>query len=166
MRVYLISLCPDAGLPKRYRRNVADVDGVPIYGLRALVVFRIEEFYRNLPDKNYAGGKITELENIDDEDIILKNRINELLQELYDALGLHSLYAKFSDDYKIYDIAHHIGLTVDQEYEILTAESESTRQEIVLEHLLKVVPVVLETEKLKERVKLNGHFKNLTPPNF
>ena len=24
----------------------------------------------------------------------------------------------------------------------------------------------LETERLKERVRLNGHFKNLTPPNF
>src|SRR5688572_4667252 len=133
---------------------------------RGTNIFRIDEFYKKMPGKEYAGGKITDLENIDDEDIIIKNRINELLQELYEALGLSSLYAKLNDDYKVFDIAHQVGLTTDQEYEILTAESESTRQEIVLEHLLKVVPVVIETEKLKERIKLNGHFKNLIPPNF
>ena len=133
---------------------------------RGTGIFRIDEFYKNMPGKEYAGGKITDLENIDDEDIIIKNRINELLQELYEALGLSSLYSKLVEDYKVFDIAHQVGLTTDQEYEILTAESESTRQEIVLEHLLKVVPVVIETEKLKERIKLNGHFKNLIPPNF
>jgi len=133
---------------------------------RGTSIFRIDEFYRQLPGKSYAGGKVTDLEIIDDEDIILKNKINELLQELYQALGLNGLYNKLNEDYKIFDIAHQVGLTADQEFEILTAESESTRQEIVLEHLLKVVPVVTETEKLKERIKLNGHFKNLTPPNF
>lgn len=133
---------------------------------RGTNIFRIDEFYKTLPGKDYAGGKVTGIEIIDDEDIVLKNRINELLAELYNALGLHTLYAKLAEDYRIFDIAHHVGLTTDQEYEILTAESESTRQEIVLEHLLKVVPVVTETEKLKERIKLNGHFKNLIPPNF
>ena len=129
-------------------------------------IFRIEELYQQLPGKEYAGGKITDLENIDDEDIIIKNRITELLHQLYETLGLARLYTDLPADYKIFDIAHHVGLTTDQEFEILVAESESTRQEIVLEHLLKVVPVVVETEKLKERVKLNGHFKNLIPPNF
>ena len=133
---------------------------------RGIGIFRIDEFYKKLPGKEYAGGKITDLESIDDEDIIIKNRINELLLELYEALGLSSLYSKLKEDYKVFDIAHQVGLTTDQEYELLTSESESTRQEIVLEHLLKVVPVVIETEKLKERIKLNGHFKNLIPPNF
>ncbi|MFC5270059.1 LON peptidase substrate-binding domain-containing protein [Adhaeribacter terreus] len=133
---------------------------------KGIGTFRIDELYQQLPDKEYAGGKITDIENIDDEDIIIKNRITELLYQLYETLGLAKLYTDLSQDYKIFDIAHHVGLTTDQEFEILVAESESTRQEIVLEHLLKVVPVVLETEKLKERVKLNGHFKNLSPPNF
>ncbi|HSI91445.1 MAG TPA: LON peptidase substrate-binding domain-containing protein [Adhaeribacter sp.] len=129
-------------------------------------IFRIDEFYQELPGKDYAGGKITELEQIDDEDVVIKLKINELLDQLYESLGLSKLFLNLPEDYKIFDIAHHVGLTTDQEFEVLTAESESARQEIVLEHLLKVVPVVLETEKLKERVKLNGHFKNLTPPTF
>ncbi len=133
---------------------------------KGIGIFRIDEFLNTFPGKNYAGGKVTDLENIDDEDIILKNKINELLKELYEALGLSSLYTKLTEDYKIFDIAHQVGLTTEKEFELLTAESESTRQEIVLEHLLNVVPIVIETEKLKERIKLNGHFKHLTPPNF
>jgi ATP-dependent Lon protease len=133
---------------------------------KGIGIFRIEELYQKLPEKEYAGGKIADVENIDDEDIIIKTRITELLHQLYESLGLTKLSSELAEDYKIFDIAHQVGLTAEQEFEILVAESESTRQEIVLEHLMKVVPVVVETEKLKERVKLNGHFKNLIPPNF
>jgi Lon protease-like protein len=129
-------------------------------------IFRIDEFYQKYEDKEYAAGKVTEIEIIEDEDVVIKTRINELLHELYETLGLSKLSENLPEDYKIFDIAHHIGLTTEQEFEILISESESTRQEIVLEHLLKVVPVIEETEKLKERVKQNGHFKNLIPPNF
>lgn len=133
---------------------------------KGVSIIRIEEFYNKLPEKDYAGGKVTDIENIDDEDVVIKLKITELLQQLYESLGLSKLVTALPEDYKIFDIGHQVGLTTDQEFEILTAESESTRQEIVLEHLMKVVPVVLETEKLKDRVKLNGHFKNLIPPNF
>jgi hypothetical protein len=36
----------------------------------------------------------------------------------------------------------------------------------VREHLERLLPAVLETERLKERVRQNGHFKNLQPPQF
>ena len=52
---------------------------------------------------------------------------------------------------------------------LVLAACDSTpreRQEMAREHLETILPVVLETERLKERVKLNGHFKKLTPPNF
>lgn len=128
--------------------------------------FRIDEFFQKYEDKDYAAGKVIEIENIEDEDVVIKTRITELLHELYETLGLSKLSESLPEDFRVFDIAHHIGLTTEQEFEILISESESTRQEIVLEHLLKVVPVIEETEKLKERVKQNGHFKNLIPPNF
>jgi len=63
-------------------------------------------------------------------------------------------------------VAHHIGFSTEQEYQLLATTSELERQEMVRDHLDTILPVVLETERLKERVRLNGHFKNLTPPNF
>ena len=93
--------------------------------------------------------------------------IHEFFDNVPDSTNLSFIVIQhLSPDYKIFDIGHHVGLTIQQEFELLVAESESTRQEIVLEHLMKVVPVIVETERLKERVKLNGHFKNLIPPNF
>ena len=38
---------------------------------------------------------------------------------------------------------------------------ELQRQEYLKRHLRKVIPVLAEMEALKEKVKLNGHFKNL-----
>ena len=70
------------------------------------------------------------------------------------------------EDYKIFDIAHHLGLTTEQEYELLQFSEETARQEFVLDHLQKVMPVILETERLKERVRMNGHFKKEIPPRF
>ncbi|MGZ7270792.1 hypothetical protein ACXWPZ_09350, partial [Streptococcus pyogenes] len=81
-------------------------------------------------------------------------------------LGLATLYLNLPDSFKIYDIAHQLGLSVEQEYMLLQRRRESERQSIVLAHLIAILPVVEETERLKDRVKLNGHFKNLIPPNF
>jgi hypothetical protein len=38
---------------------------------------------------------------------------------------------------------------------------ESQRLEYLKRHLQKVVPVVEEMEALKEKIKLNGHFREL-----
>jgi hypothetical protein len=44
--------------------------------------------------------------------------------------------------------------------------SERQRQEYLRRHLTKVLPMVAEMEGLKEKIKLNGHFKNLSGFKF
>ncbi|PKV75693.1 LON peptidase substrate-binding domain-containing protein [Pontibacter ramchanderi] len=129
-------------------------------------IFKILEFDRQAPGRLYAGGQVEEVENLADEDIVTKEQIREKLQELYTALGISSILMDLPDNFSSYDIAHHLGLNTEQEYTLLQCNSEALRQEMILQHLLQVLPIVTETERLKERVKLNGHFKNLTPPNF
>ncbi|MDX5437471.1 MAG: LON peptidase substrate-binding domain-containing protein [Pontibacter sp.] len=133
---------------------------------RGLGIFKIVNFDKMAPVRLYAGGEVEMVENKFDEDIITKLKIKESLQKLYEALGLESLYEQLPDDFKSYDIGHQLGLNTEQEYALLQLLSEQERQEVILQHLQQVLPVVLETERLKERVRLNGHFKNLTPPNF
>lgn len=133
---------------------------------RGVGVFRIREFYRQAPGKLYAAGKVDDLHDDASGDALLQARISEQIKQLYDILGLRKLYLDLPTDYRVFDVAHHLGLTTDQEYQLLAATSELERQEMVREHLEQVLPVLLETERLKERVRLNGHFKNLTPPNF
>jgi len=43
---------------------------------------------------------------------------------------------------------------------------ETQRQEYLKRHLARVLPVLHETEALKEKIKLNGHFKNLSSFNI
>jgi hypothetical protein len=65
-----------------------------------------------------------------------------------------------------YDVAHHIGLSLQEEYELLNLFDERQRQEYLKRHLAKVIPMVAEMEQLKVKVKLNGHFKNLSGFDF
>jgi Lon protease-like protein len=129
-------------------------------------IFKIIEFDRTVPGKLYAGGNVEEVENLEDEDIVTKVQIQEKLKELYTALGIIKIFLDLPENFTSYDVAHHLGLNTEQEYTLLQCQSEATRQEMILQHLNQVLPIVAETERLKERVKLNGHFKNLTPPNF
>ncbi|WBO85954.1 LON peptidase substrate-binding domain-containing protein [Hymenobacter yonginensis] len=148
------------GVEKSYDSGELDIR------TRAIGVFRIEEFYRQAPGKLYAGGLIEEVADDNTPDVLLQARITAHVERLYDVLGLRKLMQELPADYRVYDVAHHLGLSTEQEFQLLEAETETERQELVLEHLEHILPVLLETERLKERVRLNGHFKNLTPPNF
>jgi hypothetical protein len=44
--------------------------------------------------------------------------------------------------------------------------TEAERQAYISKHLEKVLPVLQELERTKERIRMNGHFKNLDPLNF
>ena len=67
--------------------------------------------------------------------------------------------------FRIYDIAHFIGLSIDQEYALLTLPTELERQEFTLKHLKKLIPVVENMENSKKRARLNGHFREVIPPD-
>ncbi|SFF95916.1 LON peptidase substrate-binding domain-containing protein [Pontibacter chinhatensis] len=133
---------------------------------RGLHIFKIRNFDKMAPGRLYAGGEVEMLQNGTEEDIVTKVKIRELLEQLYETLGLGNLYLELPEDFTSYDIGHQLGLNLEQEYALLQLDSEADRQELILLHLQHIMPLLLETEKLKERVRLNGHFKNLTPPNF
>jgi hypothetical protein len=59
-----------------------------------------------------------------------------------------------------------VGLNLRQEVELLGLHSETERLQFIREHIEHILPVVVETERLKARARLNGHFKNLVPPEF
>ncbi|MEI7582769.1 LON peptidase substrate-binding domain-containing protein [Runella sp.] len=131
---------------------------------KGLKVFRMLNFQNPVPNKLYAGGRITYVEDTDTPDGV----ISELLLQL-DRLH-HILQTKVNFDTQVqpfsYQIGHKVGLSQEEEYHLLTIDSETERQRYILRHLNKVVPVMSEMERTKERIKLNGHFKNLDPLNF
>ena len=131
------------------------------------IVFRILEIIKKIPDKLYSGAIVNYPENAE-----VYNR-KELMQvvikairELHRILNISKDFRKPDEELNAYDLAHHAGLSIEEEYEMLALFREEQRQEYLKRHLGKVLPVVVEMEVLKGRIMLNGHFKNLSSFRF
>jgi ATP-dependent Lon protease len=128
--------------------------------------FRIDKFYRVSDNKLYPGGDVAWLEDDDTPSAELQQEIFQLLEQLHEALGIQKKVADTLAGIQSYQIGHNIGLTLKQEYELLTLQTEIDRLMFIKQHLTGILPVVQETERMKARAKLNGHYKNIVPPNF
>jgi uncharacterized protein len=123
-------------------------------------VFQILEKIGNLPNKLFGGAIVTY--PINQLTVSSKNRIPDLLVEmrkLHQHIGANKNLKKPDEELNSYDIAHHVGMQLNEEYELLQLMQELQRQEYLRRHLKKVNSVINEMELLKEKIKLNGHFK-------
>ncbi|MBU1820095.1 MAG: LON peptidase substrate-binding domain-containing protein [Bacteroidetes bacterium] len=139
-------------------------DGTMDISTEGIQVFRIETFENPVNDKLYAGGEVAFL--TEDTDLVRPlPQLTELLDTLYDLLATPVAYDVLKAPFS-FQIAHKAGLSLADEYSLLTMKRESQRQQFLIQHLLKVIPVVREMEQTKARIRMNGHFKNLDPLNF
>lgn len=129
-------------------------------------VFRILEVIKEVPNKLYSGAIVTYPDNYDKGNPEVMRRVLNSIRELHRLLNVSKDFKKKDEEVNTYDVAHHIGLSLQEEYELLNLFDERQRQEYLKRHLTKVIPLVAEIEQLKEKVKLNGHFKNLSSFNF
>ena len=128
-------------------------------------IFKIKSFYKQAPGKLYAAGEVEFLE--DNE-----NTVEELQEELLKNIA--TLYLELTIDQPpvfgiplvSYQVAHKIGLALQQEYHLLTLRSELERLHYLIGHLKITIPVVREMNRTKEMIKMNGHFKNFDPLDF
>jgi Lon protease-like protein len=136
-------------------------DGKMDIKTEGLQVFRILEIIKELPDKLYSGAIVNYPDNNEQGNRVLMNGIVKGIKELHKLLKLEKKFSKPNSELWSYDVAHHAGMSLQEEYQLLELMHESQRQEYLKRHLTKVIPVLAEMEMLKEKVKLNGHFKNL-----
>lgn len=141
-------------------------DGKMDIKTKGLQVFRILEEIKEIPGKLYRGAIVTYPAN---QLALLPLRMKKLLtaiRELHKILKVEKAFLKPDDLLSSYDVAHHTGMSLQEEYELLGLMREDQRLEYIKRHLTKVVPVLSEMENLKEKIKLNGHFKDLKGFNF
>lgn len=129
-------------------------------------IFRILEVIKEIPDKLYSGAIVNYPETYEQGNPEMMRRVMNSIRELHRMLNVQKDFNKEDHRIKSYDVAHHIGLSLQEEYELLHLPDERQRQEYLRRHLTRVIPLVAEMETLKEKIKLNGHFKNLTGFNF
>ncbi|HAO46995.1 MAG TPA: LON peptidase substrate-binding domain-containing protein [Ferruginibacter sp.] len=136
-------------------------DGKMDIKTEGLQVFRMLEMINTLPDKLYSGAIVSYPDNDDKGNRALMQGIVNGIRELHKLLNIEKKFPKPEAELWSYDVAHHAGMSLQEEYELLELLQELQRQEYLKRHLKKVIPVLAEMETLKEKVKLNGHFKNL-----
>ncbi|MEQ3656088.1 MAG: LON peptidase substrate-binding domain-containing protein [Dokdonia sp.] len=144
---------------KRYPTGACDII------CRGVQVFQLEAFYPVLEEKLYAGGKVQYQKPIDDATQKEKALFFELLTAFYTLLDVPTP-RHTTPDKNSYAYAHKVGLTLEQEYEILKIASESQRYQFLILHLSRVIPTIKAVNRTKRMIRLNGHFKNFNPLDF
>lgn len=125
-------------------------------------VFRILELIKEVPGKLYSGAIVTYPHNQTQGNPKVMSSLVASIRELHKLLQVQKEFPKGDETLNTYDVAHHAGLSQQEEYELLNLMDERQRQEYLKRHLAKVIPTMAEMEQLKKKIKLNGHFKNFS----
>ncbi len=136
-------------------------DGKMDIKTKGLQLFAILEVVKELPDKLYHGAIVNyPANNIFQKESAIKKLVYQV-QQLHSLINVEKDFKKPITELLSYDIAHHVGLTLAEEYALLQLLQEEQRLEYLKRHIEKVIAVVNGMENLKERIQLNGHFKEL-----
>lgn len=138
-------------------------DGKMDIKTQGISIFRVLEIVENVPDKLYKGAIVSSIdtEHYDGVKSKMKVIMNEI-EMFHKLLSIKKDYGIPLTELTAFHIAHHIGLNIEEEYDVLRMPRESQRQEYILRHLRKVLPTVHELKNLQERIQLNGHYKHLS----
>ncbi|KYG79199.1 hypothetical protein AWW67_12505 [Roseivirga seohaensis] len=132
---------------------------------RCTRVFELVTFQEMVQGKLYAGGKVTFIKNNKDGEAKQWSRLKELATQLVEILRMdHKL--NVADLTEEYELVHKLGLSLEQEYDMLQMENQSQRYEFLIRHMELAIPFVKEMERAKERIQLNGHFQYIDPLKF
>jgi hypothetical protein len=125
-------------------------------------LFSVLEIIKEIPDKLYSGAIVSYPDNYDNG---IEKKMKKILSEVqyfHELLEVKKEYKKDVEQLNTYDIAHHIGMTLEQEYEFVKLLREDQRQEYIQRHLKKMIPTIEELQNLKKRIQMNGHFRKLS----
>ena len=141
-------------ITKQYENGEMDIK------TKAFKAFRVLETIHSIPDKLYQGAIVNYPLNVQaNGKTELMEKIIASIRQLHKLLDVAKDFKKPENSLSSYDVAHHTGLSLTEEYELLGLMQEIQRQEYLKRHLSKVLPLLAEMEQLKEKIKLNGHFK-------
>ncbi|GAB4395122.1 MAG: LON peptidase substrate-binding domain-containing protein [Microscillaceae bacterium] len=129
-------------------------------------VFRLLSFENPWHDRLYAGGEVEMMPADGKDDPLVRQALIEKIESLFGILQIQFDLSIFDFEIFTFEIAQKIGLSLEQKYELLKIPSEQERQTFMLEHLERALPIIAEMERVKQLVRMNGHFKYFDPLNF
>lgn len=128
---------------------------------RGLDLFRVLEIIKEIPEKLYSGAIVSYPANQTEGNPRIMKTLVEQMRQLHGFLQVKKAFKRGDAELTTYDIAHHSGLSIHEEYEFLQLLQERQRQEYLRRHFEKTLPVFEKMDHLKAKIKLNGHFRSL-----
>ena len=141
-------------------------DGKMDIQTRGIRIFSILEIVKEIPEKLYSGAIVNYPPNDESRHTVMMRNTLKSIRKMHELLNVTKDFRKPDEELVSYDIAHHAGLSLKEEYELLLLLKENQRLEYLKRHLKKVLPMIGGIENLKEKIKLNGHFRELKGFNF
>ena len=130
-------------------------------------VFEILTVVKDIPEKQYSGAIVSYPKNeLQRADTQISDIIYREVKRLFSLLQVEDKLPANAGELNSYLIAHLVGLSYEQEYELLRIFQETQRLEYLRRHLKEMAPVVSQLEALKARVHRNGHFRDLKWDGF
>lgn len=127
--------------------------------------FKLLTFDHQMEGKLYSGGTVRLIENMNDVTDADKTSVLHKIEELYDLMDVPFTPIPV-EKFNSYVLIHKIGLSFEQEYDLLKMDKESERYTYIKNHLAATIAVLREVDRTKEIIKLNGNFKNFDPLDF
>lgn len=128
-------------------------------------VFKVVDFANPWQDKLYSAGELEWIGDVNNGSDYTRSEIRKLVADLYRIIK-NTPEEIFQTDFHTFEVAHKIGLTIEQEYEFFIIEEEAKRQQYILQHLKKALAVMRGIHDTQNRIKQNGHFKHFDPLTF
>ncbi|WP_394970676.1 LON peptidase substrate-binding domain-containing protein [uncultured Croceitalea sp.] len=128
-------------------------------------IFKVLHFDNEMEGKPYAGGVVKFLESNNNADENLRLEVLGKIEELYDLMAVQ-LPEIAVDKFNSYAFAHKMGLSFEQEYELLKLTNEKVRLNYIKKHLDTTITVLNQINRTKAVIEMNGHFKNFDPLDF
>lgn len=129
---------------------------------RGVMVFRCLDIIHEVPNKMYQGAIVNYPKNERMGLASKQERLILALRRLHVLTGVVKKYTKPDEALSTYDIAHHAGLSFQEEYELLCLLREDQRQEYLERHFKQLIPQMLDLNQLKSRIERNGHFRKIS----
>ncbi len=129
-------------------------------------ILQILEVVREVPDKLYTGAIVADVPFKPFDVHELNANLLELVMKLHQHLGTDFDPNKKFKNPLSFDLAPYVAMSLEEQCRLLSVPSEKQRQIIITQHLMKVIPTIDEARKTAEKVRMNGHFRNETSPDF
>lgn len=147
-------------LVKLYDNGEMDIRTI---GLRK---YLLEKFNKVVEGKLYSGAHVQFLEPELPGNMSLREEVIVLLDRFSEMLDVEKSLHEGQENFMSYQCGHYIGLTTEQEYTLLSLSNEDERLLFLKNHLVNILPKIVNMYEVKKRIMMNGHFRKLRSPGY